>query len=693
MARSLRTSTFHLGTCYYPEQWPEAIWNDDFARMQKMGLSVVRIAEFCWTIFEPAEGVFSFDLFDHVMDLADRHDIKVIMGTPTATPPAWLTQKYPETLNVSQSGTVFQHGQRRHYNYNSPVYRDLCERIAAKMAEHYHDHPALMGWQIDNELNCEISTFYAQADHLAFRTWLKGKYGSLSELNQAWGTVFWSQTYTDWEQVHLTRTTPSDSPNPHQALDEKRFISDSTISFARLQRDAIRRYDKVHFITTNGIFGHLDSHKLTDDLLDFISYDSYPQFASISPATEDESLQDRNWSANLSTVRDISPQFCVMEQQSGPGGWTNKMGQASPKPGQMRLWTYQSIAHGADMVLYFRWRTATFGTEIYWHGINDYDNRPNRRCGEAAQVASELAKFGNSIVGSRYVADVAILKDYDNEWDGELDNWHGPLTQRSAYAWFFTLQRWHIPADHVTIRESTTLDDLKKYRVVVYPHPAILSDATAALLKSYVESGGIIVFGARTGYKDTRGHCRLGVPMPGPVADLCGVTVEEYTRIGSNDHVPDLMWSTADARLGVLNAGVFNDILHVEAPTVEVIATYSDDAGHYSGRPALVRNRYGNGDCYSFGGAFSPGVAKALIDEIGIISPIEGVIMVPKEVEVAIREQPNGDRLIFVLNYASHSNTIGLFLPMTDLVTGYEETGEVEMPAYGVMVFTTSGSM
>lgn len=210
----------------------------------------------------------------------------------------------------------------------------------------------------------------------------------------------------------------SQSPNPHLALDEKRFISANTISFAKLQVEIIRELDPKHWITTNGTFGHLDNHEMTEDLLDFFSYDSYPQFATIFPGTDDNSLQDRAWSMKLSNVRNMSPNFCVMEQQSGPGGWVDSIGMGTPRPGQIRLWSYQSVLHGTDLLVYFRWRTATFGTEMYWHGINDYHNQPNRRVREVAQVGEEFAKIGRVIAGTTYQADVAILQDYDNIWDG-----------------------------------------------------------------------------------------------------------------------------------------------------------------------------------------------------------------------------------------------------------------------------------
>jgi len=675
---------FRLGVCYYPEHWPESLWENDFRRMRELGLSVVRVAEFAWSIFEPEEGVFSFDLFDRALDLAHKQGLKVILGTPTATPPAWLTHKYPEVLNVSQDGVTLRHGLRRHYNYSSQKYRELSAIITRQMAEHYKNHPAVIGWQIDNEFNCEISEFYAPADHDAFRVWLQEKYGTLDKLNEAWGTVFWSQTYSDWEQVFLPRPTPAHKqPNPHQALDEKRFISDNTISYAKVQADILREVAPDHWVTTNGLFGHLDSHRMNDELLDFFSYDSYPQFSTIfNDKNEENPLADRGWSQTLGTVRSISPNFTIMEQQSGPGGWVNKMDMPSPKPGQMRLWTYQSIAHGANMVLYFRWRTATVGNEIYWHGINDYHNRPNRRVREAGQIGAELAQAGNRIASTRFKAEIALLRDYDNDWDGEYDMWHGPFSWQSGKAWFKALNRRHIPSDTLYVRSGTTIEDLKSYKVLVYPHPAIMRDETAALLEQYTREGGIIVFGCRTGYKDERGHCYMR-PFPGAAAGLCGISVEEFTMVKGTRAATSMKWSGGEEAL--TGADSFNDILFVESDSVEVIAHYATD--YYEGKPAVTKNVFGEGEAWYFGAVFNEASAGQIIERLGLVSPAAGWLTLPKEVELAIREDEAGP-LHFLLNYSEQPAVLTLREAKTDLLTGKNLSGTVTLEGYGVVVLS-----
>lgn len=677
MAKSIQMEELTLGVCYYPEHWPEELWEDDFRRMREMNISVIRMAEFAWAMLEPKEGVYDFSFFTRVMDLAHQYGLKVILGTPTATPPAWLTHKYPEVLNAHQNGELIKHGMRRHYNYSSPKYRELCGLIVRKMVSAYKDHPTVIGWQIDNEFNCEKNVFYAEADHAAFRVWLKQKYETLDNLNKAWGTVFWSQTYTAWEQLHLSQT---ESPNPHLALDEKRFISDNVISFAKLQADIIRELAPQHWVTTNGLFGHLDSHELTDELLDFFSYDSYPQFSTVFPGNDENSLKDRGWSMSLSNVRSISPNFCVMEQQSGPGGWVDRIEMGSPRPGQIRLWSYQSVLHGTDLLVYFRWRTATMGTEIYWHGINDYHNQPNRRVREVAQVGGEFEKIGALIAGTKYQAEVAIMQDYDNLWDGEMDKWHGPLQWQSKGSWYKQLQYRHIPADLLTLRSNTTLEDLSKYKVIVYPHAAIMTDETAGLLTRYVEQGGKLFFGARTGYKNPTGQCYMR-PFPGPVAELCGITVEDFTLIKGTIQAAELKWE------GRVPSGTktvaFNEVLSVQNPEAEVIAHYASE--YYKGEPALTRRAVGKGEVWYYGAAYSEPVVDAILDELRVSTPIADWLEVPAAVELGIRSSEDAS-YAFLLNYSDQPATLQVKRAAKDLLTGEILENEVEMPAYGVMI-------
>lgn len=692
-----------LGVCYYPEQWPEELWEDDMIRMKETGISLIRVGEFAWSLFEPSEGQYNFNEFDYMLRLAEKHGLKVIIGTPTATPPSWLTEKYPEVLNATIGGDLLQHGLRRHTNYTSTTYHRLSAAITEQLVMHYKDHPAVVGWQLDNEFNCEINEFYSESDHQAFRAWVQQRYGTLEKLNEAWGTAFWSQTYSSWSQVYLPRLVPGGrQPNPHLALDEKRFISDSVINFAKIQADIIAEHAPHHFITTNGLFGHLDSHRLTSELLDFFSYDSYPQFSTIFYDREEQRpLADRSWSQTLSTVRSISPQFCIMEQQAGPGGWVNKMDMPSPRPGQMRLWSYQSIAHGANLVVFFRWRTATFGQEIYWHGLNDYSNLPNRRLAEAAKLGQEITQISDALCSTTYQAEVAILRDYDNEWDGEYDVWHGPFGWKSGKEWYKTLTRSHIPSDIVYINEQTTLAQLQRYKLLVYPHPAIMSKSTAQLLEAYTVSGGHIVFGCRSGYKDHRGHCYM-LPFPGVLSTLTGITLEEYTVIKGTREAP-----TATARIAAsesaqlheqhehyeevtLQTTDFNEIIAPYSSMVEVIATYDQD--YYQGKPALTRNAFGRGSVWYYGSVFTEQAAGFILQQIqqrdpaAIHSPASWLEL-PEEVELAVRSNDKR-HYYFVLNYHDSAVTITTSEPVRDLLSNSIIAGQHELAAYDVLILS-----
>ena len=669
-----------LGTCYYPEHWPENLWEEDLERMLECGIQVIRIAEFAWSKVEPYEGVFTYEFFDRFLDLAREKGMKVIFCTPTATPPAWLTEKYPEVLNGTIDGVLFRHGGRRHYNYNSPVYQEKTRIITEAFASHYGPHPAVIGWQIDNELNCERDEFYSESDTAAFRVFLQKKYGSLDKLNEAWGTTFWNQTYTDWKEVHIPRTTPSNNTNPHEVLDYTRFISDSACRYAKLQSDIIRKYVKPgDFITTNGLFSNLDNQRMDGESLDFIMYDSYPNFAFTKENYEKFSatLQDRMWSRNLTEVRAVSPNFGIMEQQSGANGWNNRMAAPTPKPGQMTLWTMQSAAHGADYVSYFRWRTCTMGTEIYWHGILDYSGRENRRLREIREIHRKFQAISEA-AGSRYEARTAVLKDYDNIWDAQLDIWHGDVDRLSQQSLFLAAQKSHTPMDYVYLREDTTAEDLKKYQVIFYPHPVIVNPQRAAILEEYVEAGGCLVLGCRSGYKDMTGKCVMD-RLPGLLAKMSGTDIPEYTRVNPDDEPVYIDWD------GIrLEAAVFNDQLEPLTADAQVLGRYENC--YYAGTPGLICNVLGAGKVYYFGAAFTEETARVFLEKLGAASPYADVLELPWECELAVREK-DGRKYYFVLNYKKTPVKIQVKEALVDLYTGETVSGQVELEAFGTKVY------
>lgn len=678
--QNFKWNTLSLGTCYYPEHWDERLWKEDLERMLANGIQTIRIGEFAWSKVEPREGEFTFDFFDRFLEVAAQTEIKVIFGTPTATPPAWLTNAYPEVLNCRMDGVKFRHGMRRHYNYNSPVYQKFCKRIVEKFGEHYARHPSVVGWQIDNEMNCEVDEFYSESDTLAFREFLKEKYKTLEALNQAWGAVFWNQEYTGWEEVYVPRTTIHNSTNPHQTLDYIRFVSDSTVKFCKMQSDILRKYVKPgDFITTNGMFQNLDNHRMTDEALDVYTYDSYPNFAYClcEDPKHSQNLNDRRWSDKLAEVRSICPHFGIMEQQSGANGWNTRMEAPAPKPGQMMLWAMQSIAHGADYVSFFRWRTCTFGTEIYWHGILDYDNRDNRKLAEVKRIYDRVQAIQET-VGAENQAAVAVVKDYSNIWDAKVDVWHQRLAWSSEEEIFLASQLHHTPMDYVYLLEDTEVEELTRYPVLIYPHGLILSKWKAELLKSYVEKGGCLILGARTGQKDENGKCVM-MPMPGLLAEAAGSDVREFTFVGPADDKVNMNWNGT-----LLDTGIFNDILEPIGSNAKVLAEYAGN--YYKGRPALIENSYGKGRVLHFGGTFTQESVKALLEYVGVLKPYENIIELPKNCEITVKKK-EGKTYIFVLNYVEEPQEIFIKKVVKDMDTKEQIQGKICLEAYETKVY------
>jgi beta-galactosidase len=680
MEKILQGDKILLGTCYYPEHWDESLWKDDLIRMKENGLIAVRVAEFAWNKFEPTEGFFTFDFFDRFLEAAKGAGISVIFCTPTATPPAWLTNQYPEVLNSRVDGVLLRHGARRHYNYNSPVYRRFTARIVEKIAAHYAKHPAVIGWQIDNEINCETDEFYSESDTVAFREFLKDRYENLDALNDAWGTVFWNQTYTAWAEVYVPRPTVSNSVNPHQVMDYIRFVSHSARSYVKLQSDILRKHLKPgDFITTNGMFSSLDNHLMTEESLDFYTYDSYPNFAYCLWANmvQNEGLKDREWSRNLAEVRSISPvRFGIMEQQSGPNGWNSRMEAPAPKPGQMALWAMQSVAHGADYVSFFRWRTCTMGTEIYWHGILDYSNRDNRRLAELKEIYRKTQAL-QEVAGGLYQAAFGVLKDYDNLWDIKLDVWHQRIDGVSETGIFRAAQLSHSPLDYVYINDSTPLANLKKYPLLFYPHPVIMTEKRAKLLEDYVKEGGTLVLGCRSGYKDTTGKCPMR-KLPGFLRDLSGADVVDFSFVSPDDDPVIVEWGNDE-----IEAPVFVDIIE-PLGDARIEGVYKNN--YYAGKAALIGRDYGKGRVYYFGGTFSRKVAKVFLEKLNAAEPFRDIIEVPENCEIACRRKGTKD-YFFVLNYTKETVLISLKKECRCLFEGKLVSGTVELRPYETAVF------
>lgn len=668
-----------MGACYYPEHWEESLWEPDLARMKEAGISVIRIAEFAWNKIEPKEGKFDFSFFDRFLELCLRMEMKVIFCTPTATPPAWLTEKHPEVLNARADGVLYRHGGRKHYNYNSTVYQDYCKKIVTQIAMHYAPHPSIIGWQIDNELNCELNEFYSEADSAAFCAFLQEKYGDLDRLNKAWGTVFWNQTYTDWTEIHVPRPVPSQGINPHMHLDYYRFVAESAFKFCKMQSDIVRRYcKKGDFITTNGMFGHIDNHRMQKECLDIYTYDSYPNFAyGLGTRPKENPLNDRWNSKSQNEVRSICPHYGIMEQQSGAGGWTTRMEGPAPRPGQLTLWAMQSVAHGADFISFFRWRTCTFGTEIYWHGILDYDNRENRKLREVKDFYRKL-KALDPVCGAEYVASFGLIKDYDNVWDRETDAWHRRIAAYSEDEIFAGAELSNLPYDVVYLQKDSALSDLTKYPVLIYPHPIIMDAQRAALLEAYVEQGGTLVVGCRSGLKNSNGICEM-LPQPGLLGKLTGTDVRDFTYTSPAEDDTFALWNGKK-----LKTPVFNDILTPLEGT-RVLAAYANS--YYAGEAALTEHEVGAGRVLHLGSAFSRDSVSGLLEYAGVTPPsAEWIEADGRDVELTLRRK-DGRTFLFALNFNAREVCFVLKKPARAMYEDEVVKGPVRLPAFGTAVY------
>lgn len=378
-----------FGADYYPEHWDEERLELDARLMHDMGIDVVRMAEFAWSKLEPENGVFRFDWLDNAINILAKYNIRVVLGTPSAAPPAWIVDEIPDVLPVDSDGRVRGFGGRHHVCQSNESYREYVKRIVTEMAHHYRNNPAVTGWQIDNELgNSHNDLCHCKSCRRRFQKWLESKYKTIDRLNREWGTAFWSQSYNNFEQISTPMITPN-SHNPSLLLDWKRFHSDLITEFMQFQVDILREICPNHFITHNlmGFFNLVDYFKLSQNL-DFVSHDQYPMgyFDNPQPMKEPSVL-----AADLDLMRSLKKKtFWIMEQQAGPTGW-EILGR-TPRPGQLALWTAQSIAHGADTVVFFRWRTCAFGTEEYWHGILPHSGNPGRRYYELQKFIKEIGR-------------------------------------------------------------------------------------------------------------------------------------------------------------------------------------------------------------------------------------------------------------------------------------------------------------
>ena len=491
-----------LGVCYYPEHWPEARWSEDAAMMADLGIRFVRIGEFAWSRLEPARDQFDWGWLDRVLDVLSMAGLQVVLGTPTATPPKWLVDQRPDILAWDADGQARRFGSRRHYCFTSPAWRQETARICLLVAKRYGDHPAVVGWQLDNEYGCHDTVLsYAPHCRQAFQRWLEQRHGSIERLNQAWGTVFWGQRYTDFKQIGLPHQTVTEA-NPSHRLDFHRFSSDQVIDYNRMQAEIIRQHSPERFISHNamGLFHDFDHGALTSDL-DVITWDSYPlgftdQRMGLNPETKARFARTGHpdiaaWHHDLYRGMKEEGRFWVMEQQPGPVNWADH--NPIPASNMVRLWTLEALAHGAEVVSYFRWRQAPFAQEQMHAGLLRPDGEPAPVFAEVRRVREELGKLALDSEATR-PAKIALMADDQSHWLYDIQPQGAGFDLKKLNLAFYTACR-RLGQDLDIVRPGA---DLSGYQLVIMPSLPIISRSAEAALTAF---DGSMIVGPRSGSK------------------------------------------------------------------------------------------------------------------------------------------------------------------------------------------------
>ncbi len=616
-----------LGVCYYPEHWPQSLWADDALRMKAMGITYVRIAEFAWSRIEPKRDEFDFEWLDKAIETLGEAGLKIVLCTPTATPPKWLMDELPDIAPVDENGQVRGFGSRRHYSFSSPVWLKETARICNVIASRYGHNPHVAAWQTDNEYGCHNTVLSWGANDLkAFQNWLRRRYQSPSELNDAWGNVFWSMDVADFNAIALPNHTVTEA-NPAARLDFWRFSSEQVADYNRLQCEIIRRQSPGRPITHNfmGLFHDFDHFKVADDL-DFASWDSYPiGFTEQFPFTDEEKLRWHDTghpdmaAFHHDLYRGCGPhrRWWVMEQQPGPVNWApwNPV----PRPGQIRLFTWEALAHGAECVSYFRWRQAPFAQEQMHAGLNLPNNAGLSVGGEeAARVGAELRSLGT--LPKSTPAKTALVFDYEASWMLRIQ----PHGQDFSYAeltfrWYEAARRLGLDIDIVPPGR-----DLSGYSLVLAPSLPHVSETALAAFK---RTDAVMLFGPRSGSKTRNFAIPEGLP-PGPLQDMIPIIVRQVSSFRPN------------LSQRVSGAGIAGKAIRWReevscGPGVQTLATYED------GSTALAQ----------MGGVFYIGCgadAALLGSVIGIVAQVARLPMILLPAHVRLRRR---DAMTFALNY------------------------------------------
>jgi len=653
-----------MGTDWYPEQWPEERWETDLQMMGAAHLNVARLAEFAWSKMEPEQGRFQFDWLERAIRAAEKHHIAIVLGTPTAAPPAWLTQKYPETLRVDENGRRAVHGNRAHGSVTSFKYRELCHRIAEEMAKRFGHDPNVVGWQIDNEYGYSLMSHNDEARQ-QFQQWLKAKYKMLDALNEHWTTSYWSQTYDNWEEIPI----PLGENNPGLMLEWQRFVTYAWTSYQQNQIDAIRAHaDERQFITGNFMgygFDPFDHFVITKPLT-FVAWDDYVGTGHLDPDTNGISHD---------AMRGLKREnFWVIETQPGFVNWAPVNN--SLNKGEVRAMAWHDVGHGADEVSYWQWRSALNGQEEIHGTLVAPDGKPVPLREEVARTAKEFADLQAAFRDTRVVSEVALLQDYESRW---AINWQ---KHTDKYDQFAVLKSWY----HALRKISQSIDivspdvPLERYKLVVAPDLYLIPKERAGHLAEYVKNGGHLVLGPRSGLKDEF-NALLTTRQPGYLGEPLGAQVEQYYAL--EKAIP------ASGTLGSGDVSVWAELLKTAAPDAEVLLKYGKSNGWLDGQPAVVTRKVGRGRITYVGGVLSDGLVEGAALWMTKASGVAAAFgPVPDGIEASHRVGPNGTVFVLV-NFGAETQTVALPREMQSLLD-QRKTKEVQLPQYGVAILSDS---
>lgn len=673
-----RLPKIFYGGDYNPDQWPREVWDEDVRLFKLANIDVATLPVFSWALLQPDETHYNFGWLDEILDLLAKNGIYACLATSTAAHPAWMARRYPDVLRVDSHGRKRKFGWRHNSCPNSPTYRRYSRLLAGTLAERYKEHPALLVWHVSNEFG---GSCYCDNCAAAFRVWLQRRYGTLKELNDRWYSRFWGHTFYDWEEIvppsAISEHSEDGSRTAFQgiSLDYKRFMSDSILACYRNEHEVLKEITPDVPVTTNfmGTYKELDYFAWAPHL-DVISWDSYP------------SMGDHP--AEIALRHDLmrglkgGQPFMLMEQTPSQVNW--KPHCELKRPGVMRLWSYQGVAHGADSAMFFQLRQSRGASEKFHGAVISHAGHENTRVfGEVAELGKELKELGHSVIGGKTEAEVAILFDWENWWALELSQ--GPnvdlryLPQIGKY--YRALWTLGISVDFVSPRS-----DLDRYKVLVAPVTYLLQRGFASRVEKFVERGGAFVTTFFSGIVDENDRVVLG-GYPGELRKLTGVWVEEFDALHPGAKNELVVQEAVGELDGSYQCGLLCDLMHAE--TAEVLAVYGRD--FYAGRPALTRNRFGKGTAWYVASdperRFVEGLLGHICDEQGvrpIVSPQPGI-------EVT-RRAKDGEVFVFVLNYNAEATDVDLGeVAGEELLSGQSLSGSKAIPGYGVWIIRTGG--